>query len=452
MSRFQLSRRTLLRGLGTALALPSLEIMLPTRAYAQSMQPKRFVAFYVPCGIRMNRWTPAATGANYALSSILSPLGAYNGQTSIQDDMLVLTGLANRLARPDGPGDHASGTGAFLTCAHPFKTNGANISNGISFDQVLANAWRAQTRFGSLELGHDGGAASGDCDSGYSCAYARNIAWASATQPLAKETNPQAVFDRLFAGVDPNQTAAAVEKRKRYRQSVLDSVKEDTATLNGRLGATDKRKLGEYLNGVRELEVRIQSEQPSACAPGARPGAWTDIRDKADQFLDLIAFAFQCDLTRSVTYMQQNAASGYVYRFLTVNGAGITEGHHSLSHHGGDVSKNDQLEAIGRWEVEQFAKLARKLKAIREADGSTVLDNSALFFSSEIEDGDSHSHFNMPVLVAGKAGGALRTGQHLRFPDQPSVANLFVTLAQSMGLSGTTSFGDSTGTLPGIRV
>jgi hypothetical protein len=184
---------------------------------------------------------------------------------------------------------------------------------------------------------------------------------------------------------------------------------------------------------------------------GARPPQWTDIRDKADQFLDLIAFAFQCDLTRSITYMQQNAGSGYVYRFLTVNGSPISEGHHSLSHHGGDASKNDQLEAIGRWEVEQFAKLARKLKAIREADGSTVLDNSALFFSSEIEDGDSHSHFNMPILVAGKAGGTLRTGQHLRFPDQPSVGNLFVSLAQALGVNQT-SFGDSTGTLPGIRV
>ncbi|HEY0880755.1 MAG TPA: DUF1552 domain-containing protein [Archangium sp.] len=451
MSRLHLSRRTLLRGLGTLLALPTLEAMLPGVAQAQSMaRPKRFVAFYVPCGIRMNRWTPAATGASWTPSSILQPIGAYDGQASIIPDTLVLTGLANRPARPDGPGDHASGTGAFITVAHPFKTNGANISNGISFDQVLANAWRGQTRFSSLELGVDGGGASGDCDSGYSCAYARNIAWASATQPLAKETNPQAVFDRLFAGVDPNQTAAAVAKRKLYRQSVLDAVKEDTVALQGKVGATDKRKLDEYFTGVRELEVRIAAEQPSTCAPGARPTQWTDIRSHSDQMIDLIAFAFQCDLTRSVTFMQQNAGSGYVYRFLTVNGSAITEGHHSLSHHGGDVSKNDQLEAIGRWEVGQFAKLARKLKAIQEPDGTTVLDNSALFFSSEIEDGDSHSHFNMPILVAGKAGGALRTGQHLRYPDQPSVGNLFVSLAGALGVN-TTQFGDSTGALQGIR-
>ncbi|MFT3710927.1 MAG: DUF1552 domain-containing protein [Archangium sp.] len=446
-----LSRRTILRGLGTAVALPMLEAMLPRTALAQAMRPKRFVGFYVPCGIRMNRFTPTTTGANFTLSSILQPLGAYNGAQSIQSDVLVLSGLANRPARPDGPGDHASGTGAFLTCAHPFKTSGADIRNGISFDQVLANAWRSQTRFASLELGQDGGGSGGDCDSGYSCAYARNIAWASATQPLAKEANPQSVFDRLFAGVDPNQTAAAVAKRKRYRQSVLDSVKEDSTSLQGKLGTTDKRKLDEYLTGVRELEVRVASEQPSSCSPGQRPPQWTDIRDKADQFLDLITFAFQCDLTRSVTYMQQNAGSGYVYRFLNVNGSAITDGHHTLSHHGGDTAKNDALEVINRWEVEQFAKLARKLKAVTEPDGTTLLDNSALFFSSEIEDGDSHSHLNMPILVAGKAGNALRTGQHLSFPNAPSVANLFVTLAQAMGLPDT-SFGDSTGTLSGLRV
>jgi hypothetical protein len=242
-----------------------------------------------------------------------------------------------------------------------------------------------------------------------------------------------------------------VAKRKCYKQSVLDAVKEDANALNGKLGTTDQRKMDEYLTGVRELETRVQTEQPSTCAPGTRPQGWTDIRDKADQMLDLIAFAFQCDLTRSVTYMQQNAGSGYVYRFLNSGGGAITDGHHTLSHHGGDTGKNDALEVINRWEVEQFAKLARKLKAITEPDGSTVLDNSALFFSSEIEDGDSHSHLNMPILLAGKAGNALRTGQHLQFPNAPSLGNLFVTVAQAMGLP-TTSFGDSTGALAGIRV
>ncbi|MEW5738753.1 MAG: DUF1552 domain-containing protein [Myxococcota bacterium] len=444
MKRWELSRRTILRGLGTAVALPVLEAMLPGLARAQAMgRPRRLVAFYVACGMYMQRWTPSATGAGYALSPILQPLGAYNGLPSIQGDVLVLTGLANRPARPDGPGDHASGTGAFITAAHPFKTNGANISNGISLDQVLANQLRGQTKFASLELGIDGGGASGDCDSGYSCAYARNIAWASATQPLAKETNPQAVFDRLFAGQDPTQTAAALAKRKRLKQSVLDAVKEDAASLNGRLGKTDQRKMDEYLTGVRELEVRIQSEQATSCSPGVRPGAWTDIRDKTTQMLDLIAWAFQCDLTRVATFMLQNAGSGYAYRFL-----GITDGHHTLSHHGGDQANLDKLELIDRWEVEQFAYLVRKLKSIQEPDGS-VLDNSLIFFSSEIEDGDTHSHFNMPILVAGKGGGAFNPGRHVRFSNQPSVANLFVSMLNALG-APVTQFGDSTGPLTGV--
>ncbi len=446
MSRFSLSRRTLLRGVGTTLALPLLEAMLPTRALAQVAKPRRFLAFYVACGIRMDRWTPAQTGAGYALSPILSPLGATGGLPSVQDDVLVVTGCANRPAQPDGAGDHASGTGAFITNKHPFKTSGANIQNGVSVDQVLAEAWRGKTRFPSLELGIDGGGGGGDCDSGYSCAYARNIAWASATQPLAKETNPQAVFDRLFGAVDQNQTAAAIAKRKKYRQSILDAVKADTSALTGRLGVTDQRKLDEYLTGVRQLEQRIASEQPSACSPGARPGAWQDIREETDQMLDLITFAFQCDLTRASTFMLQNAGSGYVYRFLTANGAALSDGHHAYSHHGGDAAKLAALEAIGTWEVSQFASLCRKLKAVRDPDGSTLLDQCALFFSSEIEDGDTHSHFNMPILIGGKAGGGLTTGRHVRFTNQPSVGGVFLSLFQALG-APQSSFGDATSPL-----
>jgi hypothetical protein len=444
MKRWELSRRTMLRGLGTTLALPVLEAMMPGLARAQMAgRPRRFAAFYVACGIYMDRWTPAATGAGYALSPILRPLGAYNGLPSVQGDVLVLTGLANRPAQPDGPGDHASGTGAFITAAHPFKTNGANIRNGISADQVLANLHRGKTKFASLELGIDGGGSGGDCDSGYSCAYARNIAWASETQPLAKETNPQAVFDRLFAGQDPNQTAAALAKRKRLNQSVLDAVKDDAASLNRRLGKTDQRKLDEYLAGVRDLETRVQATQPTSCSPGARPTGWTDIREHTTQMLDLVAWAFQCDLTRVATFMLQNAGSNYAYRFLN-----ISEGHHSLSHHGRDQSKLDQLELINRWEVEQFAYLVRKLKSIQEPDG-TVLDNSLLFFSSEIEDGDSHSHFNMPVLVAGRGGGAFTPGRHVRLQNQPSVGNLFLSMLNALG-AAEARFGDSTGPLAGV--
>ena len=432
-----LSRRTLLRGAGTLMALPFFEAMLPARALGQNApKPRRFVGFYIPCGIHMPAWTPAATGSGWAATEILQPL--VDG--GFKNDVLVLSGLANRPARPDGPGDHASGTGAFLTAAHPFKTAAANIKNGISVDQVLANAVRQYTRFGSLELGIDSGGNSGDCDSGYSCAYATNIAWASDTQPLAKETSPMAVFDRLFGAVDPNQTAAAITKRKLYKQSVIDSVKDDASRLQTRLGKTDQRKLDEYLTGVRQLEVRIQSEAPSQCAPGARPAGFIDIRDKTTQMLDLIAFAFQCDLTRVATFMLQNAGSNYVHRFL-----GLTDGHHTMSHHGGAPVKHANLTKINVWEVQQLAYLLGKLKAIVEPDG-TVLDNSLVFFSSEIEDGDSHSHFNMPIVVAGKAGGAFTPGRHVRYAAQESVGNLFVSMLNGLGVP-TTQFGDSTGAL-----
>ncbi|MCA2978277.1 MAG: DUF1552 domain-containing protein, partial [Myxococcaceae bacterium] len=440
---FKLSRRFFLRGAGASVALPWLEAMLPGGSLAQDMaSPRRFLAFYVPCGIRMNRWTPAAAGTGFSLTPILAPLGARGQEPSLVNDVTVITGLSNRPARPDGPGDHASGTGAFITARHPFKTESTNIRNGISLDQVLANAWRGRTRFASLETGTDGGGASGNCDSGYSCAYARNISWASETQPLSKETSPQVLFDRLFGGLDPALSQQLVQRRRRLKQSVLDAVKADADQLKPRLGKTDQRKLDEYLTGVRELERRVQMEQAAAvCTPGSRPAGASDLRTRSRVMLELLAWSFRCDLTRAATFMLQNAGSGYVFDFL-----GLTEGHHSYSHHGGNAANNDALERINVWEVEQFAAFARLLKGMQEPNGSTVLDNSLLFFSSEIEDGDAHRHDNLPVLVAGRAGGRVTGGRHLRLEGAPSIANLFVSITDALG-APVTSFGDSTGPL-----
>jgi Protein of unknown function (DUF1552) len=439
-----MSRRRMLRGAGALLGLPLLDAMIPSKGWAQAATPKRFVGFYVPCGIRMSDFTPAQTGSNWTLSPILDSLAAKGNDVSVKDDVNVISGLANKPARPDGPGDHASGTGAFLTVAHPFKTEATNIKNGISFDQVLANAWRAKTRFASLELGTDGGGGTGNCDSGYSCAYARNISWASATQPISKETNPQSVFDRLFAGVDPNQSQMAVERRKRLKQSILDAVKDDSKSLKTKLGATDKRKIDEFETGIFEIERRLQSTVvPNVCAPGNRPATAGDLRDKTKLMLDLITWAFRCDLTRSATFMLQNAGSGQVFDFL-----GLSDGHHSYSHHGGQANNLAALTKIGTWEVGQYAYLLRQLKGATEMGGN-VLSNSLVFMSSEIEDGDSHSHDNMPILVAGNAGGRVATGRHMRFTGLPSVANLFLSCADGLG-EPQTSFGDSSGLLPGF--
>lgn len=444
MKKWEISRRTLLRGVGAAMALPLLEQMLPSVARAQATgapPPRRLVAFYVPNGIHMAKWTPAATGASYTMTEILQPLAP------VKSDLLVLTGLANRPAQPDGAGDHASGTGAFITARHPVKTNGAGISNGISMDQVAANAFKQWTKFPSLELGVIGGGSSGDCDSGYSCAYANNISWANATTPLAKEINPQAVFDRLFAAVDPNQTPAAIARRKAYKQSVLDAVKGDSAALKGKLGKTDRTKLEQYEAGIRDIEVRLQSTVPQySCDPGARPNAPTDIRERTKMMLDLMVLAFQCDVTRVATFMLGNAGNYYVYNFL-----GLTEGHHTYSHHQGSQANYDALTKIDIWEMEQFSYLLQKMKAVIEPDG-TMLDNSAVFLSSEIEDGDAHRHTNMPVLVAGKAGGNLTPGRHVRYSTEKPVANLFVSLLDAVGVP-TTSFGqDSTGPLDQLKL
>ncbi|MEZ4264907.1 MAG: DUF1552 domain-containing protein [Myxococcota bacterium] len=350
-----LSRRTLLRGAGAAVALPFLEAMLPRTRRARAADalapPKRFVAFYVPNGVRLSAWTPTTEGAGYALPPILQPL------QSVRDDLLVLTGLTNVNAVAPLAGDHARGTAAFLTCEPPLKGIDENINNGISLDQRLAQALGGATRFPSLELGVDAGGTAGDCDAGYSCAYLRTIAWAGPKTPLPKETSPPSVFDRLFGGVDLTLTQEQVARRRAQRKSVLDWVMDDTTRLQARLGASDTAKLEEYLTGIRELEIGIEKEATlTQCFPGARPTVGIDHATRVTQLLELIVLAFQCDLTRIATFMIGNGGDGRVYDFL-----GISDGHHYLSHHQGDPQKLDFIQTINTWEVTQFAGLLQRL-------------------------------------------------------------------------------------------
>jgi hypothetical protein len=438
----QLSRRAVLRGFGTALSLPFLEAMLPAkRSFAASDAPLRFLGYYVPCGIHMRSWTPQAEGAGYALSPILEPLAP------VKEKVLILTGLANRPARPDGPGDHASGTGAFLTVAHPYKTDGSDIRNGVSVDQTYAQAIQGTTRFSSLQLGTDGGGNTGGCDSGYTCAYARNISWANASTPLAKEVNPQAAFDRLMSS-QPNDPQAIEARRKQrlYRLSVLDYVADSARQLDARLGRDDRQKLDQYLTGVRELEVQVSNLDTGSVCSGNRPGSNSEFPALVRSMLDVMVLAFQCDMTRSITFMQGNAGSNRSYGFL-----GVPDGHHGLSHHQGNPENFRKLEIINRWEVEQLAYLLSRLDGISEGDG-TLLDSSIVFFSSEIEDGDSHSHFNMPIVVAGTACGRIRSGRHARYPNQDTVGNLFVSLLNALGTPASRFGDDGTGPLAGILV
>ncbi len=434
-----MNRRKFLGGAGAMIALPFLASLSSRIARgADPMVPRRFVGFYLPCGIVMANWTPGAEGATWT-SPILTPLQAY------KDKVLVLSGIDNKPGRSDGGGDHASGTGAFLTATHVKKTAGADIANGVSLDQLLAKKLSEGLPLPSLELGTDGGAAVGDCDTGYSCAYARSIAWAGPQSPLPKQTNPTAVFDRLFAGYDPTASAAEVMRRKVYRTSVLDGALDDATSLRTKLGRTDQAKLDEYLNGVRELETRI-AKPSKVCNPGTRPQAGLSFAERSRAMIDLIAISFECDLTRVVTFMLGNAGSGNTHPQI-----GITESHHELSHHMGNTTNLAKLTQINTWEMGELAYLLGKLKAIDDGNGVTALDNSIVFCSSEIEDGDAHRHTNMPIVVAGGGGGSIATGVHRRYTGGPPIADLFIALAGGLGLDLARFGDDGTKPLAGIR-
>ncbi|HEU0033948.1 MAG TPA: DUF1552 domain-containing protein [Kofleriaceae bacterium] len=436
------NRRRFLGGAGVMIGLPLLSSLLPRRARgAEPVRKKRFVGFYVPCGIVMANWTPPDEGASWSMTPILSPLEPYRDRT------LVLTGVNNSPGRSDGGGDHAAGTGSFLTCTHVYKTTGADIRNGTSLDQLIAPTLSQGLPFPSLELGTDGGAAVGDCDTGYSCAYARSIAWKNATTPLPKQTSPRGVFDRMFAGYDPDATAAELEKRRAYRKSVLDYALDDATALRDQLGRTDQLKLDEYLTSVREVEQRVDGPV-SVCQPGTRPGTEfdpdTNFAAVSHAMIDLIAVAFACDQTRVITFMLGNAGSYHAHPQV-----GVTESHHELSHHMGIQSNLDKLTLINTWEVGELAYLMSKLDAIDDGDGFSALDNSIIFFGSEIEDGDAHRHTNMPIIVAGGGSGKLATGVHRRLPGQTQ-GNLFVSFLQAFGVAQSTFGDDGTTTIPGL--
>jgi hypothetical protein len=438
-----ISRRTALRGLGTAVALPFLDAMLPSlfSAPTASVAPRRMAFFYVPNGVKMDDWTPAKIGADFELPFILDPL------KPLQQDLLVLSGLAVDKARAhgDGPGDHARAMSAFLTGKQPRKTAGADIRVGISVDQMAALQVGKYTPFGSLELGLERGQQAGNCDSGYSCAYSSNLSWRGDATPMAKEVDPRQVFERLFSNQVKNETPEARAKRELYKKSILDFVAEDANRLQGQLGATDKRKLDEYLSSIREIELRLaRSEQRSmveAPANVAKPtGIPREYQDHARLLLDMLVLAFQADLTRINTFVFGNDGSNHSYKSI-----GVPEGHHDLSHHGKNKDKLEKLRKINQFHMSQFAYFLTKLKGIKEGNG-TLLDQSMILYGSGIGDGDRHNHDELPILLAGKGGGSIKTGRHLKFKKDTPLTNLFVAMLNRMDVS-VKSFGDSNGEL-----
>src|SRR3569623_1991377 len=448
---WQISRRAALKGLGTAVALPLLDAMLPSTAFSvfgRAVQaaetakkaPNRMAVLYVPYGVHMPDWTPTKVGPDFDLPPTLKVLEKF------KQDFRVLSGLAQDGARAhgDGGGDHARAMASFLTGCHPRKTHGADIKVGVSADQVAAQKIGQLTRFSSLELGCEPGAQNGNCDSGYSCAYSANSSWKTESTPVAKEVNPRLVFERLVSDGQQGESKEARAKRNQARKSVLDFVLEDATQLKGRLGATDQRKLDEYLTTVRELAQRINRVEqasgqglPNFAKPSGVPG---DYGEHIRLMADLMVLAFQSDLTRISTFVLANEGSNKSYAFI-----GVSEGHHDLSHHGNDKEKQAKISKINQFHAAQLAYFLEKLKATREGDG-TLLDHAMVAYGSAIGDGNAHDHDKLPLLLAGRGCGTLNPGRHIVYEKETPLNNLWLSLLDRMD-SSIDKLGDSTGRL-----
>lgn len=446
---WQLQRRTFLKGLGTTIALPFLDAMAPVKALAGTASgkpPVRMAFMFVPNGVHMPNWTPTAEGFDFELPRTLDPLAP------VKDDLLVVSGLTHDKGRAngDGAGDHARSAGVFLTGAQPLKSEGSQIRAGISADQIAAEHIGHLTRFASLEIGTEGGRPFGKCDSGYSCAYSNNISWKNETTPMAKETNPRAVFERLFASELQGEVSERESKRRRYRKSILDFVLDDARSLENRVGYNDRQKLNEYLGAIREIETRIeriekdQSDFASIIHRTERPEGIPETYEEHLRLMgDMMILAFQTDVTRVVSYMFANAGSNRSYRNI-----GVNEGHHSLSHHQGDPVKHAKLSDINRFHIQQLSYILQRMKSIREGD-STLLDNSMIVYGSGISDGNRHNNENLPILVAGRGGGSVLTGRHIRYDQETPMCNLLHGVLHNAGVH-TDRVGDSTGPLRGL--
>jgi len=449
-----LSRRALLHGTGTAMALPLLDAMLPAglvpaagpsaaRAAGESgPAPLRVAFLYVPNGVHMEDWTPKQEGAGFNLPATLEPLSAVKGRFSIH------TGLAQKKAEAngDGAGDHARALATFLTGTQARKTAGADIRAGVSVDQIAAAHLGRHTRLPSLEIGTEGGGQSGNCDSGYSCVYSANIAWRSDTQSVPKESNPKLIFDRLFAAGRPGESAEARAKREQHSKSILDYVREEARGMERVVGAADRRKLDEYFTAVRELEQRLErfsggaSQEIGMARPEGPPERYEEhLRILAD----MLVLAFLTDSTRVSTCVFANEGSNKSYSFIDV-----PEGHHDLSHHGKNTEKQAKIQRINRFHVEQLAYLLEKLDKTREGEGS-LLDRCMIVYGSGIGDGDRHNHDDLPILVAGGGGGALKPGRHVVHPKGTPLTNLYLSMLDGLGCPAP-RLGDSTGRLADI--
>ena len=450
-----LSRRNFLRGVGACIALPVFESAFPSMlraataggvpaATSASGVPLRMAFVYFPNGALPGNWWPTATGSTFELARTMQPLAAL--QRSIQ----VVGGLDHKLAEPgnDGAGDHARANATFLTGARARKTESANIEVGVSIDQVVAQHVGHLTRLPSLELSCDFVRKAGRCDSGYSCAYQYNLSWASAGTPAAPEPNPRLVFERLFGAGPPAERRRNFQERQLNEKSLLDFVRDDTRVLERELGYNDHQKLDEYLTAVREIERRLQHAEgfgelpdPHADTPAGIPA---DYGEHMDIMYDLLAMSFQTDSTRVATLLLAGDGTNRAFA-----GIGIPEGHHYCSHHRNNPELMEKVAQIDLYYMQRFARFLDRLEKTKDVDGRSVLHNSMIVYGCGNADGNKHTHDNLPVVLAGHGGGSLQAGRSVHMGGRP-MTNLFLSMADRMGVPNLSRIGDSSGRLQSI--
>ncbi len=448
-----LGRRRFLRGLGACLALPAFESFSPLRLLGApaaaaadganaAAAPVRMAFLQVPNGIIPGSWWPAGDGGTgFELSPTLQPMA------KIKHELQVISGLDDLSANagPDGGGDHARAGATFLTGVRIRKTQGADIYAGVSIDQLVAEKIGHLTRFRSLELSCEANSRkSGDCDSGYSCAYEYNMAWRSPTQPVAPEANPRQVFERLFGAGSPDQRADNLKRRQTEERSILDFVMEDARAINARMNGRDRQKLDQYLTSVREIEQRIEHAErmpvPSL-EMDTPPGIPSNTADHIQLMFDMLLLAFQTDSTRIATLLISKEGSDRVFPDI-----GVMGGHHTISHHQNNPDTIAQIAKIDLWYTQQLGKFLDKMEATKDVDGKSLLHNSMILYGSGNADGNRHTHYDLPIMVAGSGGGRFKTNRFVKAKAKP-LTNLFLSMADNMGASGIERIGDSTGRL-----
>ncbi|HLI82940.1 MAG TPA: DUF1552 domain-containing protein [Bryobacteraceae bacterium] len=437
-----ISRRAVLRGMGTAVALPLLDAMIPAFAPAASTQPaRRFGVVYHPNGVIYDQWLPKGAGSDFELSPTLKGLEPF------KDKLIVVTGLFSDQAEAlgDGGGDHSRACGSYLTGVHVKKSD-SNVENAVSMDQIAAKAFERETQLSSLQMTADENSLLGSCDLGYSCAYSSTLSWLTPTLPLMAENNPRVLFERMFGSSDSTDPRVRASRLKQDR-SLLDSVSDRVNELQRQLGRADNRKMNDYLASLRDVERRIQKaeEQSSKALPDvARPaGIPEKFEDQVRLLYDLQLLAFQADLTRVTTFMYGREQTGRPYPQI-----GVPEPHHPLTHHQGIPEKMEKCAKIQRYHIGLFAEYLGKLRNTPDGDGS-LLDHVILLYGSGISNSDRHTHGPLPTILVGGGGGTLRGGRHLVYPEHTPLTNLQLTLLDKLGVR-TERLGDSTGELKGL--